>query len=994
MTRQAEDTITAGVRNLLSRMTHGWTIEAQQKPFVGNQRTPDIMVKRLGLETVAVEAKPADVPIEGGITKMRDIYIGSELTADWVGISETLQTGLVIRYPEELSSASGDELVAKLVRTTEIEYKLISISSGEQVEFPMAGVARGSLADIVNALHVGASPSKQIKDAAQAMERGIKVAARWIEDAIPNKPAIGKKLSGILGEEATGEACGKAALIITDAFIFQHALAGKAGFESVRPLSYYDDAPVRHISILEDWAAVLRINYVPIFKDARRMVKEAFCYDEQMSLRVLRRLLDTAREIVKSHLPQIHELAGEIFQTLVVDRDYVKAHYTLPESAALLSALVCYEIDADNLPKVADYACGTGALLNGVYKRVQRLYEQKTGRSSREIHREMMENNLCGSDIYSHATHLTFAVMASAHPDVTLGATRVITAPCGDMGGGDFKTGSLELLDTDQLTFVQLEPDAEQASGDDDEATTEMKRAFPHGEMDIVIINPPFSRSADNNWKKGKAHFKGKDHDDEKLMQDALSKKDIRIGDGNNGLGSCFVDMANRKLKMGGTMGFILLSTILTGSSMDKVRAMLSREYHNVIVVTIAGTSAYNSSFSHDTAMAECIVVATKGVGANTGRARFACLTARPNGLLAADMLAGILCQSETTRRLEDAPYGGDDICIGETLIGYMLECPIDEAEWGVSCVRNLSLMQTAYHLSNGRLHLPMMLNGDEVPMCKLSDIAQLGFDSKYLKNEKDGIFQVREHHGELREGYDAIWKTKAHMRRALVSQTDAVARVQAGKEQKAANVLARSSRTHYQMFLTFSSNSQLSSFTEKPSIGVNLLTNVKLPERKQEAAWVLWTNSTLGMLSHWGHSGKQQTGRGILKLRGLATLPTLDVRELSDEQLAAAERVFEELKPYRMLPYSECAWDAWRHVLDARLLAEVLRVTDEATHRAMQNLREMLSSEPSIAGTKKSTCDLEKERAKFDIAGTAEGDAAALATQQLKLRMAGIWLP
>ena len=63
-------------RNLLSGMTHGWTIEAQQKPFVGSQRTPDIMVKRFGLETIAVEAKPADVPIEKGITKMQDIYIG------------------------------------------------------------------------------------------------------------------------------------------------------------------------------------------------------------------------------------------------------------------------------------------------------------------------------------------------------------------------------------------------------------------------------------------------------------------------------------------------------------------------------------------------------------------------------------------------------------------------------------------------------------------------------------------------------------------------------------------------------------------------------------------------------------------------------------------------------------------------------------------------------------------------------------------------------
>ena len=1000
MRRQAEDTITAEVRNLVSGMTHGWTIEAQQKPFVGSQRTPDIMVKRFGLETIAVEAKPADTPIEKGITKMRDSYIGSELTAEWIGISETLQTGVVIRYPEELSTASGDELIGTLINTTDIEYKLISISSGEPMEFPMAGVARGSLADIVNALHVGASPSKQIKDAAQAMERGIKVAAKWIEDAIPNKPAIGQKLSGILGEKATAEACGKAALIITDAFIFQHALAGKVGFESVRPLNYYDEAPVRHNAILADWAAVLRINYVPIFKDARQMVKEAFCYDEQMSLRVLRRLLDTAREIVKSHLPQIHELAGEIFQTLVVDRDYVKAHYTLPESAALLSALVCQDIDVGNLPKVADYACGTGALLNGVYKRVQRLYEQKTGRSSRDIHREMMENNLCGSDIYSHATHLTFAVMASAHPDVTLGATRVITAPCGDMGGGDFKTGSLELLNTAQLTFIQLEPDAEQASGDDGEATAEIKRAFPHGEMDIVIINPPFSKNADRNSGKGKAAFKGskRSHDEEKLLRAALRKKDIRVGDGNDGLGSYFVDMADRKLKTGGTMGFILLSSIFTGTNTQKMRRMLSEEYHDVIVVTIAGNSGHDSAFSADTSLGECMVVATKGVGANTGRARFVCLTHRPDSLLSAQILARKIREQALTRKQEDAPHGGDELVIGTDVVGYAMDCPIDANEWAVSRVRAFSLMQMAYHLRHGRLHFPRLLACLSLPMCQIQDVAELNVSEPCIKNERrgDGAFQVREGISDAYETHPTLWKVHAQTQRAMQTSVNAYARIITGKENQARGILERSSRTHYHRLLCFNANSQLASFTEHPSIGASSLHNVRLNEQKHEAAWTLWTNSTFGLLCHWMHASKQAPGRGKLTWTTRWTVPTLDVRQLTDEQLAAAERIFAELKSYRMLPYNECRDDEWRHVLDARLLAEVLGITDEETHRAMQNLREMLCDEPTIAGTKlvKNFCNLEKERAKFDIAGTAEEDAAALATQQLKLRMAGIWLP
>ena len=94
------------------------------------------------------------------------------------------------------------------------------------------------------------------------------------------------------------------------------------------------------------------------------------------------------------------------------------------------------------------------------------------------------------------------------------------------------------------------------------------------------------------------------------------------------------------------------------------------------------------------------------------------------------------------------------------------------------------------------------------------------------------------------------------------------------------------------------------------------------------------------------------------------------------------------------MLPYNESVRDKWRHVLDARLLAEVLGITDEATHRAMQDLREMLCEEPTIAGTKKETCNLEAERKKYNLGGSAEVDAKALATQQLKLKMAGIWLP
>ena len=71
------------------------------------------------------------------------------------------------------------------------------------------------------------------------------------------------------------------------------------------------------------------------------------------------------------------------------------------------------------LPKIADFACGTGALLNGLYQRILALHEQAGG-SGKDIHRQMVENNLVGADIMPNASHLTASIIASTYPEVKL----------------------------------------------------------------------------------------------------------------------------------------------------------------------------------------------------------------------------------------------------------------------------------------------------------------------------------------------------------------------------------------------------------------------------------------------------------------------------------------------------------------------------------------------------------------------------------------------
>ncbi len=1036
--KQVEDAVTSRVMPLLDKKLYGWTLTEQQCPFVDGSKRPDMMMVRNGRETIAIEAKSYNNP-DNGIEKVRDEYLGKELNPDYIGVSETLEVAVVLRYPQEVIEAS--HLVKAIVHTEEFEYCVIT-KSGEG-DFPTSGFVKGTLTDVATALSIGASPAKHIAEAADKMADGMEVAAKWLHDAIADKPAIGDKLNEILGENVTTETCSKACLIITDAFIFQNSIAGKRALirqhgklkwvfpyqiretdETLtheyadaevlekrrnplpRPLSYYasPDRTVRRDSVMNDWQEILGINYAPIFADAYRMVDEAFSYDIQMSRRVLKQLWQTAYEICESHLPQIHELAGEIFQRLIVDRKYVKSNYTMPESAALLSALVCPDIKCDNLgdlPKVADFACGTGSLLNGVYKQIQRLYEQKTGDNSRRIHRAMMEQNLGGIDIYPHATHLTFMTMASAHADIPIGETRVLTAQCGKTADGTYATGSLELLD-EAVLFDIFEIEAEQVGGFDI-TPTKLNPSFPNDEMDIVIMNPPFlSDTADPSTRNPKNVFEltGRSESEKKAMQKALREKETRVAHGKLPY-SYFVELADKKLRNGGRMGMILPTTILTVDSFKKVREMWATEYHNVVVVTIAQRDAHDSAFSHDTGMTECIVVATKGVGENTGRAKFVSLSKRPTSLLAGQALAVLIQRHAVTRRMEDEVHGGERLMVGDVNMGQLLECPIGASEWGASRVKSMSLMQIAYQLGQGKLRLSELQEGVNIPICPLGEIGQVGADHRVIKDEGFGAFEMHRSDYTMQEGHDAMWELKnITPQRSMQVVPDYKAQMKPQNADKAHHILKQqNSRTHYHMYLQFNANSVVAHWTETPSLGVGSFTNVKLQDARYDAAWTLWTNSTFGMFCHWATAGKQQAARGMLYLTTLQTVPTLDVRQLSDAQLEAAAQVLAELKAYRMKPYNECASDAWRHILDARLLAEVLGITDEETHRAMQRLREMLSDEPSITGTKARKCSFAQDKKDAASRGVPydyddKAEVEALTSQRDDLEVLDIWLP
>jgi hypothetical protein len=142
---------------------------------------------------------------------------------------------------------------------------------------------------------------------------------------------------------------------------------------------------------------------------------------------------------------------------------------------------------------------------------------------------------------------------------------------------------------------------------------------------------------------------------------------------------------------------------------------------------------------------------------------------------------------------------------------------------------------------------------------------------------------------------------------------------------------------------------------TEQRSLGGRAWPSVIFDNARHETAFALWANSTLGLLCHWWMSNKAQSGRGTTTIISTPAIPTLDVRQLSDEQLTKAVAEFEAIMGRRFLPFDQLDEDEARSDLDRRLLVSVLGLPESLceSNGAMERLRRKLSIEPQIRGGK-----------------------------------------
>ena len=289
----------------------------------------------------------------------------------------------------------------------------------------------------------------------------------------------------------------------------------------------------------------------------------------------------------------------------------------------------------------------------------------------------------------------------------------------------------------------------------------------------------------------------------------------------------------------------------------------------------------------------------------------------------------------------------------GETPIGEVLSSParISGETWGSVRVSDSAVAQTADALSRSKLWLPRIATAFELAVAQLNEIGQMGLVDRDITGPRPrGPFDKVA--PSATATYPALWNHNAKNEKLIACIPDSQLRVRAGFENKADAVWQTASRAHLSRGFRFNSQPLAVALTEQDSIGGRAWPNVKFTNRRHDYAFVVWANSTPGLLSYWWHSNRQVAGRGDITIRSAESLPVLDFRTLTEDQLATAESIFNEFRDKDLKPAYLADADANRALLDRHVICDLLGF-DDTVYEAVRRLSAKWCAEPSVHGGK-----------------------------------------
>ena len=717
---------------------------------------------------------------------------------------------------------------------------------------------------------------------------------------------------------------------IGDPQIIKDALFAQAGLALLLSSIYYES--IRHEYNIEGLLAIMRdVGGRAAFEQAielilNKKVEPIFTITKAI-LRAVPSIEELFNDLIKLAVKLSskrylfrRDFAGKVYHDIVGDwaiKKGLAVFFTQVPSAYLLLSLTnpnpVEEEGKLKLPRICDFACGSGTLLTAAYNVTRSKYDSyllknHTRKTPKEINEEFHKafiKNCYAFDVLKYATQIARLTLALHCPEIPLEDFKSYTIPLGIR-----KESGREIVSLGSLEFARSSPRLEKNIIKKWEMQEEKEHLYIEP-FDLVVMNPPFTGTSERKRKGRKVEGLFGFMTDKKILEKIkkdyqyLSREEIKRVLETNAIKFLeghplkrllanrsspyrkiwpageplpFLYLAHKYTKFNGTIGFVLPKSFLSGITWFLARTLLASDYHvETIVVSYDPEMGYN--FSESTDLSECLLIATKkNEHIDEEKTKFVMLLSKPETDIAATSLTKKIFQGKSYVEIDGA---------SAFVINIGREELIDNLDnWGrFVSLPNLKILKILNQLLKGEIRVCETVR--KFPITKLDEListiginrCELGNNFNKVGNKVSGALRILHGGGE------------ENRKKMSITPNQYALPTKRGKsifQQKAGHLLVpdriRWDTTHVISLLS----------KEKTLGNMFFAINLKNENPNKLKALCLWLNTTWGILTVLSNRQETEGAWTSLVMGHWRTLSVLNVDEISKECLEKLAQVFD----------------------------------------------------------------------------------------------------
>ncbi len=797
---------------------------------------------------------------------------------------------------------------------------------------PPGDWATGGVPQLAQAVRQAPGSLSGADAAAQILNDGLDVVVQGMSPAARRNLALALDLPPTKsGRGENGEryfvAAKRGMLVVATAILFHHRVqpylpdVPPDGFDGVWPpdsasVCSEQASPISAFS--EAWRGILAVDYRPVFETGRTALT-ALSADPDTG-QAVSRLARVVAHVSERVAGLRHDLLGRIFHRVLDTARYDGSFYTSTAAATLLASLALREEYGDwsdpNFVaslRICDPACGTGTLLMAAAERIRDL-RSAAGHGDPEDEEVLglllVEDVLWGFDVNLTATHMAASTLGMLSPTTQFSRMNIHRTLLGVFYGQPY-LGSLDFLHS-QARLAAWPTTTRQVE-------SETGMVEPPPPMDLVIMNPPFTRDSlrhDQFSRKDEQAIK-------KREKEVLTGQPFREAARLSGSANAFLVLADRMVRSdSGTIAVVLPTVMATNPAAAETRKYLAGRLH--IDTIVSSHDPERIFFSENTSIGEILLVCRRWKDKAAKPATRVINLAR-NPATPVEAL-DVAARLERTRE-EQQPFEFD------FTVQHVDAERIERGDW--FAVNFLSpFLADAYRTLSENSPASVAT----VPMSDLGAVGPAGqrIRDAFVRSNMPTPSAQR-----------ALWFHKTDVTQSMLAETDVYIEPKPSKQHLAEKYWAQRSRLLLPTRLRL--NVARASSVVLPERAVGSLWTPCRPHNPELAKVIcLYLNSTPGLLSLLGERDNKIPSYPAFSLDTLRSLPMPNLEKMDSDKRELLNVRFDELSRETLMPLPRMDEDPVRRQIDDA----VTKALDIDPDWVAQIRRE-LAREPSVTNAR-----------------------------------------